>query len=288
MIWVCLYQDFEKFYIYLLLDGRSATGTGNGTWHIRPMNEFLLFSSDEPDRRVTPVYVGTDVIRGIPVDTWRTCYINRVQFRTVQRIWSFAQRGVSMPSGVVGEFAVPIQAIINASVVGPDNIQLLEFDEIFNVLSYRPSLMEPTNQITPTKGVYCDDAHPDHLVSLKDVGISWPYRFDVRIEASTSRSAVWQAFHLYYHQGDDTSSSRLRYDYLPQGSENYQSVIHDYTDNLTYIIDRQVGTCKINRGVEIPDVNPLVDPIRFFIKNEAIFIFSPRENAWENKGSRSK
>ncbi|CAF4028184.1 unnamed protein product, partial [Rotaria sp. Silwood1] len=39
-------------------------------------------------------------------------------------------------------------------------------------------------------------------------------------------------------------------------------------------------------GVEIPDVSPVSDPIRFFVKNEAQFIFNPPENAWEFNGYR--
>jgi len=260
----------------------------NGTWHIRPMNEFLLFSSDAPGRQIVPVYLGSGVVRGIPVDQWSVCYVNRASYLTEKRIWSFAQRGISMPSGIVGDLGVPIQAVINGSFVFPNNTQRFEFDEVFNVLSFQPSLIQTTYQITPPRGVFCDNVRPQDLVSLRDVGIRWPYRFNVRIEASTSRSTDWQRFHLFYHRGDGDSSSRLRYDYLPQGSEDYQSVIHDYTDNLTYIIDRRLGTCQINRGVEIPDVNPLVDPIRFFVKNEATFLFNPPENAWEKKGSRRK
>jgi hypothetical protein len=252
------------------------------------VNEFLLFSSDEPGREVKATYIGQDVVRGIRVDKWRTCHIDRTRLITEKRIWSFAQRGVSMPSGVVSDLGVPVQAIINGSVLYENYTKRFEFDEVFNVLSYRPSLTELINRITPTRGVFCDGVQQDQLVSLTDVGINWPFRFNVRVEASTSRSVEWQRFHLYYHRGDDDSSSRLRYDYLPQGSEDYQSVIHDYTDNLTYTIDRRIGTCKINRGVEVPDVNPLIDPIRFFIKNEAIFIYRPPEKAWENKRTRCK
>ncbi len=252
------------------------------------MNEFLLFSSNNPDREVTPVYLRQEVIRGIPVDTWQTCYINRAQRRTVKRVWSFAQQGVSMPSGDVGEFAVPVQAIINASIVDLSDVQTLEFDEVFNVLSYKLSLSRLAMSIPQPRGVYCDNVPSEQLVSLKDVGINWPFRFNVRIEASTSNKTQWERFHLFYHQGDDESSGRLRYDFLPANGADYESVIHDYTDNLTYIIDRRLGTCQINRGVEIPDVDPLRDPIRFFLKNEARFIVTPPENVWENRGLRRK
>lgn len=279
--------DFKRDF-FLLLDGRSAMQFPNGSWHIRPMNEFLLFSNDRSGREVRPVYIGTDTIRGIPVDQWRVCHVDRARYMTELRIWSFAQRGVTMPSGVVTDIGVPIQALINGSFVFPNDTQRFEFDEVFNVLSYQPRLTGSSFQFSPPRGVFCDNVLPQQLVSLSDVGISWPYRFNVRVEVLTSESSEWQKFHLFYHQGDDESSGRLRYDYLPHGADDYQSVIHDYTDDLTYIIDRRLGTCQINRGVQLPDIDPLVDPIKFFIKNEAYAIMKPPENVWENQGTRRK
>jgi hypothetical protein len=255
------------------------------------MDEFLLFSanvSGQGDRAVVTFHLGQETVRGIPVDTWETCYINRANGITSKRVWSFAQQGVTMPSGDVTDIAVPVQAIINASRVDSSGAQMLEFDEIFNILSYKPSLSRFAMSIPQPRGVYCDNVPPQQLVSLRDVGIRWPFRFNVRIDASTSNPRPWERVHLFYHQGDDETSGRLRYDYLPPDGEDYESVIHDYTDNLTYIIDRRLGTCQINRGVELPDVDPLRDPIKFFIKNEARFIITPPEKVWENRGLRRK
>lgn len=268
------------------LSGRSAIKAENNTWHIRPLNEFLLFSSNASGREVTPRYLREEIVRGIPVSTWESCYVDRSRRRTVRREWSFARDNVDMPGGLVGEYAVPVQAIINASTVDEADVQTLEYDEVFNILSYRPSLSQMTMSIPQPRGVYCENVTQDQLVSLDDVGIRWPYRFNVRIEASTSQRTEWDRVHLYYHQGDDAASGRLRYDYLPPGGEDYQTVIHDYTDNLTYTIDRYIGTCEIDRGVEIPDVDPLYNPIRFFIKNEAQFIVIPAGKVWEDRGSR--
>ena len=270
------------------LHGRSAIKLADGTWHIRPLNEFLLFSSNVSGREVVPVYLGQGLIRGIPVDTWESCHIDRPRRRTVRREWSFPRNGFEMPGSTADEYAIPIQAIVNASTVDEADVQTLENDEIFNILSYRPSLSQLAMSIPQPRGVYCDNVTEEQLVTLADVGIRWPYRFNVRIDASTSERSEWQRVHLYYHQGDDAASGRLRYDYLPPNGEDYTSVIHDYTDNLTYTIDRHIGTCQITRGVEIPDVDPLHDPIRFFIKHEARFIITPPEKVWEDRGSRRK
>ncbi|UJR30727.1 hypothetical protein I4U23_018247 [Adineta vaga] len=269
------------------MDGASAIKLADGSWHIRPLNEFLLFSSDSPDRRVTPIYLGKTMVRGIPVDKWQSCYIDRSQYRTVRRIWYFAQQGVSTPTGLVGQYAHPIQAEITGSLDLPNGTQIAEVDELYNVISYRPYILETADALAPPKGVFCNSGPGQSLISLRDIGAGWPNRFSVRVEASTSRSERWQRFHLRYDSGRDGNSKRLRYDYAPPGSEDFVSVIHDYANDITYTIDRRAGACHVNRSVDIPDVSPTRDPIEFFIKNEARFIFDPPANAWEYNGFRS-
>jgi hypothetical protein len=287
-IWVCnIFKKFDLylfFYIYFV-DGLSAIQLPNGTWHIRPLNEFLLFSSNDPRRPpITPIFIGQDVIRSIPVDIWESCAVNRTSFQTVRRRWAFAQSSVTMPTGLVGNSAVPIQANVSASVSYPNGTEIVEVDEIFNVHSYRPGIIETPDRLIPPKGVFCDSGVGQNLVSLRDKGIEWPNRFSVRIEASSSRSQQWQRFHLRY----DRNPRRIRYDYLPHGSEDFHSVIHHYADNLTYTIDRHVGSCTVKRGVEIPHVNPIGNPIEFFIKHEEMFLSRERDRIWEFTGYRRK
>jgi len=279
---------FDKGFVCLFVceDGRSAIDLGNETWHIRRLNEFLLFSSDDPARPVPITYRGQSTIRGIPVDTWESCHVSPELKRTEKVVWSFAQRGVSMPNGIVNSNSIPIQAVINASVVDDHNVQLNRTNAVLNVLFFRPSLIKSFYQITPLKGVACKDVPKSQLVSLRNVHVGWPDRFDVRIEASTSRSSQWQRIHLFYQRGTNELTGRIRYDYLPVGAEDFESVIHDYADNLTYVIDRRLGTCQIKRGVGYKDVDPFHDPIGFFLKHEDMFILNPPENAWEVKGSR--
>ncbi|CAF1132309.1 unnamed protein product [Adineta ricciae] len=280
---ICLVSDIDT---NLDMDGTSAIQGQNNTWHIRPLNEFLLFSSNDPRRpEIRPKFIGQSMVRGIPVDQWETCIIDKSQFRTYRRVWSFAQKGFILPTGVVGDFAVPIQAIINASISFPNGTQAAEVDEIFNIHNYRPGIVESSDQLTPPKGVFCDSGLGQNLISLRDAGITWPDRFTVRVEASSSRSAQWQRFHLRYDH-PERGPRRIHYDFLPPGSEHYQSIIHDFGDNLTYTIDHSVGTCKITRGTESPDVDPIVDPIGFFIKNERRFIYRERERIWEFNGYR--
>ena len=193
-----------------------------------------------------------------------------------------------MPIGIVGNFAVPVQASISASVVFPNNTQAAEFDEIFNVYSYRPGIIESSEQLIPPKGVFCDSGSDQNLITLQEAGIEWPSHFSVRVEASSSLFSQWQRFHLRYDRGFERGSRRIRYDYMPPGADDFESVIHDYQDNLTYIIDRRYGSCKINRGVELPNVSPIRDPITFFIKYERAIIFSSHEKIWEFNGFRCK
>ena len=253
------------------------------------MNEFLLFSNNNPSPSGGQArYKRDDVSRGIPVSVWESCYINKAERRTVRRQWAFAKRDVTMPIGMVGDQAVPVQAMISASFVLPNGTRVAEVDEVYNVLSYRPFIMESTSALSPPKGVFCSSGEGQKLISLKDAGIVWPNRFSVRVETSSSRSSRWQRFHLRYNQGRESEARRLSYDYMPPGGEDYRTVVHDYDDKLTYNIDRRLGTCQITRLGEFPDVSPIRDPIEFFIKHEAKIIYDPPQNAWEFNGYRGK
>ena len=228
------------------------------------------------------------MVRGIRVDVWQSCYFNVKEYRTVRRIWALAQKGVVLPTGIVGDEAVPIEAIISASYDYPNGTRIAEVDEVYNVFSYRPGVSESADTLAPPKGVFCKNKDDQNLVSLQDVGIEWPNHFSVRVEASSSRSSEWQRFHLRYNLGRNNSTRILRYDYMPPGSEDFQSIIHDYTAQLTYTIDRRTGSCRITRKIDIPDVSPLRDPIEFFIKHENRLIFNPPQKAWEFNGYRCK
>ena len=259
------------------------------SWHIRPLNEFLLFSNLDPNRPIVkPVFVRESTVRGIAVDVWQSCYVDFTQFRTVRRLWALAKKGVVLPSGVVGDEAVPIQAVISGSFDLPNGTKIVEVDEVFNVFSYRAGILEKPTDLAPPKGVFCENKNGQDLISLEDIGIVWPNHFSVRVETSSSRSAGWQRFHLRYNLGRDGSSRLLRYDYMPPGSEDFRSVIHDYAERLTYVIDRKTGSCQVKRKVEDPDVSPIRDPIEFFIKYEEFLIFNPPKKAWEFNGYRCK
>lgn len=235
---------------------------------------------------VQPTYIEETVVRGIPVDVWQSCYVVREQFRTVRRVWAFAKKDTSMPFGIVGDEAVPIQAIISASYSFPNGTEIAEVDEVYNVINYRPGIQESTTDLAPPKGVFCASGDGQQLASLDELGISWPDHFSVRVETSTTRLSTWERFHLRYNLGRRTGTRRLRYDYLPPGAEDFKSVIHDYNDNLTYAIDRRLGTCQITRGVEYPAASPLRNPIEFFIKHEQHIIFSPPQKRWQFNGFR--
>lgn len=271
--------------INVILDGNSAIQLSDGTWHVRPLNELLLFSSSDPNRTIIrPMYIGQSIVRGIPVDQWQICLVDRTKYRTELRTWSFAQSNVNMPFGNVGSRAAPIQLILNASY-SLNGTQIVEVDEVFNIISYRPGIIEDTSSLSPPKGVFCANSS-ENLVSLNDLNIFWPRRFSVRIDALSSRSSRWQSFHLQVL--NTQTSKRIRYDYLPTGGQNFKTVILDYEDDLTYSIDRRSGSCNIIRGTQFPDVNPLTKSIEFFIKHENRFIDQPNEKVWQFNGFRRK
>lgn len=187
----------------------------------------------------------------------------------------------------MGDLAYPVQAVINSSILLSDGTRIGEFDEVFDIYSYKPGLVESADQLAPPRGVFCGSGAGQPLISLERAGMAWPQRFSVRVEASSSRSTNWQKFHLRYETRGERNTKRIRYDYLPTAGADYQTVIHDYGSDLTYRIDRRTGLCKIDRGVGFPDVNPLRDPISFFIKYEED-ILTARGDVWEINGIRSK
>lgn len=245
----------------------------------------MLFSGhDTHETKFRTKFLGQANIRGILVDQWESCIINQTEFRTSRIIWSLAQNGVTMPTGIVSNIAVPIHALINTSVLFSNNTEAERYDEMYNVHSYRLT----SNNFLPPKGVFCQNNQDKNLSALQEFGIRWPDHFSVRVEALTTSYSQWQVFHLRYHRDRQLGIRRLRYDYLQGGEEYYVSVIHDYGDNLTYAIDRHLGRCFISRGVEYPDIDPVRDPIGFFIKHEDQFIFNSREPVWDFNGNRCK
>ena len=193
-----------------------------------------------------------------------------------------------LPTGPVGNVAVPVQAIVNASVFFENGTRIAEFDEVLNVHSFRAGIIESTDQLAPPKGVFCKNNGSQNLISLEDIGIEWPDHFSVRVEASSSRSSQWQRFHLRYDAGDRRRGRRIRYDYLPPGSEDYRSIIQDFGENLTYAVDLRTGACKIDRLMRTPEVSPTQDPIDFFIRHENRFITNEDRKNWEFNGFRCK
>ena len=268
-----------------LLDGTSAIQLADRTWHVRPLNEYFLFSNFEPDRpAIRPRYIGSSTVRSIPVDQWESCIIDETQRRTERHTWYFAARGTNMSFGVVDDLAVPVQGVINASLVFPNGTQLVEVDSVFNILSYKPGITETTGALSPPKGVFCSTGPDQNLMSLSDVGIAWPRRFSVRIEVLTSHRSTWQTFHLRLDETGD--HKRIRYDFMPVGAEDFRTIIVDYKENLTYTIDRQVGSCEIRTSIDYPDVDFTVQPIEFFIKHQNLLISDPPKKAWEFNGYR--
>lgn len=248
-------------------------------WHVRPLNELLLFSNVDPQRPIVrPTYKGRAVVRGIPVDQWQSCVIDRAQLRTTRRVWSVAQSTVTVPNGLVGKTTVPVQRALSVSVLLANGTKMESIEQLLNVYSYRSNLTKSFDQFFPPEGVLCHGASQQSLHALREMGITWPDRFSVRIEASSSRNSLQQRFHLRYEHERD--SRRIQYDFSPDGSDQWQSVIHDYAANVTYTIDRQSGSCKVDRGVEYPDVSPTADPIQFLVKHQHRLMLDTQAKVW--------
>ena len=258
----------------------------NGTAHIRSLDEVLLFGSWDPQRVIVPKYIGSSVVRDIPVEQWQLCKIYEQEKRTVRIQWSFAKRNFPLAEGILpSPMAFPVERVITTSIVSNDGSQVFKLDEISNIFSYKPRIFETLNTFAPPKGTFCPNLEST-LITPTDVGVVWPSSYSVRIDATTTRKIGWNTFHLRVHNNEDRK--RVRYDYMLSIGNHSQTIIIDYRDQLRYIINRELGSCKIAQGVEWPDVDPVSSPIEFFFKLHDQFLEHPSLNAWQSNGVRSK
>ena len=250
------------------------------------MDEVLLFGSRDPERPIILQYIGSSVVRDIPVEQWEFCKVYQQERRTIRTQWSFAKPDFPLAEGISSPaVSTPVERIITTSIVSDDGLQVFKLDEISNIFSYRARIVETSDAFAPPKGIVCPNLVSD-LLSLDDVGIVWPRRYSVRVDALTSRGAGWSAFHLRVDQNDERK--RIRYDYVPKGANHSQTIIIDYRDQLRYVINRELGSCTIAQGVDWLNVDPIHSPIEFFFNLHDQFIQQPPRNAWEYNGVRSK
>lgn len=236
-----------------------------------------------------PVYKNSTTHRGILVNVWESCFVDKVNYVTIRRTWYMADPSVQTDYGKVGERAVPIYGHIVISKSLPNGTEILRTDERVNVEFFKPGIVEGNDALSAPKGVLCQIPNDTSLVSLTEVGIRWPDRFTVRVEATSSRSSRWERFHVSYVSRRSGENPFVRYDFLPEGAEDYRSIIHDEEQKLTYTIDQRRGTCRITRRVPDPDVSPILNPIEFFIKYAEDYIFYPSTGRfWSVNAVRSK
>lgn len=278
--------EIQSFW-FSLSDGISMIRLPDGSTHIRPLSDFLLFSRNDPRKEeIRPRFIEQRQVRGVTVNLWESCIIDRERLRTEQRLWSMAASSVVATTGKVNEAAVPIEMISRSSLSNPDGDEYFQVEEIFNFYAYRPGITQSIDQLLPERTTFCSNGADQNLISLREAKMIWPSRFSVRVQASTSRSNSFQHFRLTFNNGPEHDARIVRYDYLPIGNENYRSLIFDHELNLTFSIDEQAGSCRIERMTHLPDVDPTVDPVGFFIKHERRFLLDLDARLWESNGER--
>jgi hypothetical protein len=250
-------------------DGFSAMRDPDyNTTHIRPLDEFLLLTSNA-------TYIGESVLRGyIHVEQWMSSVSNDSDI-----IWSFAKSNYVMPWNPHG-FAIPVQRLIKRK---DDRIVL----QILNIFSYK-SMITRTD-LTPPRGIFCADLIPSgELLSLQDNGMVFPNKFSVRIDASSTSQQLWHSVHFRYHLSNERKL--IRYDYTP--TDNTLSPITfilDMSDDVlrSYRIDRRTGSCVINDSVEIVLTTSILhNPIEALMKYENLLISNPPHRLFQYTGDR--
>jgi hypothetical protein len=141
--------------------------------------------------------------------------------------------------------------------------------------------------LIPPKGIFCPDLIPiDKLQSLHDVGMVFPKRFSVRIDASTSAQQLWRSVHLRYHATD--KRKLIRHDYT-EDDDTPIAIIYDTSSNnsRSYRIDRHTGLCFIDESTEVMLTHSVLhDPIGALIKYEDILLTNPFKQFFQYTGQR--
>ncbi|CAF2817251.1 unnamed protein product [Rotaria sp. Silwood2] len=194
-------------------DGFSGvTYVDHNITHIRSLYDFLLLTSNA-------TYFGETTLRGyIHVQQWISSISNVSDI-----IWSFAKTNYFMPWNS-NNYTIPIQRIIKRK----DNGIILE---ILNIFSYKTRIIK--TDLIPPKSIFCNDLIPtDQLISLQDIGIKFPDKFSVRIDASTSFQQLWHSVHLHYYLTDERKL--IRYDYTPfdNTQNSITSILHNPIETL--------------------------------------------------------
>ena len=250
------------------LDGFSAvTNAADQQTHIRTLQEFFLFTS-------TANYLGESLLRGfIHVQQWKSSITNDSEI-----IWSFAKSNYTMPWKSNG-YSIPIQRVIRRK---DDGLIL----QVLNVFDYKPRITMDEN-LKPPKGVFCADWVPnDQLVSLQDLGLSFPEKFSVWIDVSTSSQRFWRSIQLRYYATKDRRL--IRYDYAIE--ENFldpMTMILDLSETVlrSYQINRRTGACLINQSTEIILTRSVLhDPIETLIKYEDFLLTKPKKQFFQYTG----
>jgi hypothetical protein len=251
------------------LDGFSAlTDPDDSTTHIRPLDEILSFPSDA-------TYLGETRLRGyIYVHQWISSISNDTDI-----IWSFAKSNYPMPWNPQS-YTIPIQSITKRK---EDGVIL----KVLNIFNYKTMISKTTS--TPPSGIFCENLVPEgELLSLQDIGINFPDKFSVRIDASSTSQLLWHSVHLRYRSSNERKL--IRYDYTPfDNTQNPVKIILDYTKDAprSYKIDRRTGSCIINESIDIIFLTSVLhNPIETLIKYEDLLLANPPHRLFQSIGNR--
>ncbi|CAF0759747.1 unnamed protein product [Adineta ricciae] len=252
------------------LDGLSAMmNPQDGTTHIRPLDELLGFPPNA-------TYQGEAVLRGfILVHQWISTMSNESDM-----IWSFAKPNYLMPWNPES-YTIPVQSLLKRK---SDGVVL----QVMNIFNYQITLTS-TAFVLPG-GIFCENLVPaDDLSSLQDVGMNFPDRFRVRIDASSTSQLLWHSVNFRYYSSNEDKF--IRYDYTPfDNTKNPVTIIIDYTQGASrsYKIDRRTGSCIINDSVEIVlATSVLHNPIEMLIKYQNLLMTNPPHRMFQSTGSRA-
>ncbi|KAK3094452.1 hypothetical protein FSP39_001885 [Pinctada imbricata] len=190
---------------------------------------------------VVDVYMGTDNVRGITVDTWQSCQYWDAYDATMNVKWYFTATGSANEWDTAVGVSVPVAVRVTGRSYNASGLPH-DFDHWYEFFHFRPDTVDPRNFETPA-GVQCPGRK-----NTKDLP-TMPNTFSFMSEfVDKQRKTV--SFMKEFYTFDEKV---VMYQYRPLASQNSRYgtndllEVHDFNTGVAYITDRMYGNCTATR-----------------------------------------
>lgn len=240
----------------------------NKTAHLLNANDALDFG-----RSFNETYIGTDVIRDIPVNHWRSCGYNDFLETTVEIDFYF-----SIPDkwqSASGVSSVPVRSVIrhreSTTTLQPMETIVWSETEEYDYLYYQEGLPADLTVFQIPEGIYCRN-RPNGKTA-PELGDYFSFKAEVTF-SKDNVTGIINEWYDYKAQVVRVDSENIPSPFIvTAGTLDPLQEIHDFFSGLSYNIDRVTGEChvtpiKISRDFDVRYIDPnhvaIKTPQQFF------------------------